>query len=189
MREIPITKGYVAIVDDADYGWLTEYKWQALVNVKRNVTHVYAIRSVKTARGRGVLMMHRAILPPPPGMLIDHINFSGLDNRRENLRVCTPSQNTARKRLVNNSYGLRGIEYRGGPRPWHGIVIKDGQRHYTDYVATPAEAVTARDALMIQLHGEFAITQAELEKNLPGVTAEVKSKIAAKIIPKVIHAP
>lgn len=179
MKEIPLTKGYVALVDDADYEWLHQWKWQALINQRPNVTHVYAIRSTKRDGRRRQVMMHREILPPPPGMLIDHINFNGLDNQRTNLRICSPSQNTVRKRLIQNLYGMRGIQYRGGPLPWVGYVMKDGRNRYTAHLPTPEAARDARDALARELYGEFAITHAELKKNLPDQGVGGKSNKSA----------
>lgn len=53
---------------------------------------------------RTVTRIHRAILNAPDGTVVDHINHNGLDNRRKNLRIATYSQNSANRRMKNDSY-------------------------------------------------------------------------------------
>ena len=58
----------------------------------------------------GCIMMHKFIMNAPKGMCVDHINHDGLDNRRENLRICTYSQNSQNKRRrVNSRSGYKGV--------------------------------------------------------------------------------
>ena len=89
MKEISLTKGLVAIIDDEDFERVSRYKWVSLKN-KRTV---YASRSSDLKGGKKTMYMHRFIMNPPSDMQVDHINGDGLDNRRVNLRVCTQSQN------------------------------------------------------------------------------------------------
>ena len=89
MENIELTKGKVAIVDDEDYKFLSQYKWGAFKN--RNI--YYAARMDYRGKKRKNILMHRVIMGEPTDMQIDHINGNGLDNRRINLRVVTQSQN------------------------------------------------------------------------------------------------
>ena len=96
MREIPLTQGRVAIVDDEDYEALNAFKW----NMSRRAHTVYAGRHARRKDGRCTReYMHRVVLamklrrPLAKGEQTDHINGEGLDNRRENLRLATRSQN------------------------------------------------------------------------------------------------
>ena len=96
MKTIPLTKGYVAKVDDSDFKWLSQWKWQA--NVVKN--RVYAVRQtfdpVAYSQGRkcrGKVMMHRAILGSINALDGEHKNGDSLDNQRHNLRPATSSQN------------------------------------------------------------------------------------------------
>jgi hypothetical protein len=85
MKEIKLTQGMVTKVDDTDYGWLSEMgKWQF-------DRYAYCTRVVNGKRKS--IRMHRLIMNPPEGMVVDHINGDRLDNRRENLRVTTQSVN------------------------------------------------------------------------------------------------
>src|SRR3990167_5170730 len=93
-REITLTQGKVAIVDEADYGWLAKYRWCAA----KLSDQFYAMRSAflegSTPKKKVSLYMAREILNVPDGMMVDHISGETLDNRRCNLRVCTRGQNT-----------------------------------------------------------------------------------------------
>ncbi len=92
MMIIPLTNGKYTFVDDRDYGYLMGWKWQVLEG--RNGRRC-AIRSSARKRGRKRrnMYMHRVIMNYSGNMHIDHVNNNALDNRRSNLRICTPSQN------------------------------------------------------------------------------------------------
>jgi len=87
MKQIPLTKGHVALVDDEDFEALSRFHWQFLSGYRTG----YAIRSKKPVPGR--LLMHREIMKCPAGLEVDHVNGDGLDNRRENLRLATHTLN------------------------------------------------------------------------------------------------
>lgn len=106
MKKIPLSRGKAALVDDADYDWLNQWKWTycARKNTGYAYRNVYA-NSQYVER----IYMHRAILMPLEDMETDHINGDGLDNRRSNLRSCTHTQN------VGNSRKQEGMtsQYKG----------------------------------------------------------------------------
>jgi hypothetical protein len=89
-REIVLTRGMVALVDDADFDWLNQWKWCAL----KTGSGFYAYR-IETKDGvqKGVLM-HRQITSARRDDKVDHRNRETLDNQRVNLRPCTPAQNS-----------------------------------------------------------------------------------------------
>jgi len=103
MKEIKLTRGLVAIVDDEDFEELNKLKWQALpVNYKLT----YAATSIHipgTTNGAKHPYMHRILLNPPKNRQIDHINGNGLDNRRENLRIVTKRQNQQNLHMKKSS--------------------------------------------------------------------------------------
>lgn len=103
MKEVLLTQGKVAIVDDIDYDNITRYKWQF---------NGYAYRTIKAGNKRRSLRMHRFVMGEAPvGMVTDHINGNKLDNRRNNLRFVTKSMNTmnyyAKSKKKNAKY--RGV--------------------------------------------------------------------------------
>jgi len=93
MKEIELTTNlrgcryskYVALVDDEDYDYLIQWKWNA--NIQKNV--VYAARSC----GSKKILMHREILNAPQNKMVDHKDHNGLNNQKNNIRLCTRSEN------------------------------------------------------------------------------------------------
>jgi HNH endonuclease/AP2 domain len=104
--------------------------------------------------------MHRFILDAPPGKIVDHVNGVGLDNRKENLRLCTTSQNSKNhRRHINNTSGYRGVSMRGGWRhrrkKWVAQINDAGKRVHPGYYATAEEASAAVEEYARKLHGAF----------------------------------
>ena len=83
-------KGYFAEIDDADLILIQSVNWQALPSGNTS----YASGITKTGGIKKPVLMHRLIMTCPAGMVVDHINGNGLDNRRENLRVVTHKENS-----------------------------------------------------------------------------------------------
>mgnify|MGYP001570422542 FL=1 len=99
MRKIALTKNKSALVDNEDFKYLNAYKWYA----HKNGNTFYALRSKPRGGGfpRKKLHMHREILKlkEGDGKIVDHINGDGLDNRRQNLRITSPRENTQNSSL------------------------------------------------------------------------------------------
>ncbi len=150
VRYIRLTRGKHAIVDAADDPALARHKWQA--QVRRDGRTCYAVR----ASGRQTVMMHREIMKPPKGMVVDHINGNGLDNRRCNLRICTQAQNMQNKRIgpIGRSR-FRGVSPLGDK--WQATVRYRGRNNYVGLFDDEVEAAKARDRKAFELAGEFAV--------------------------------
>lgn len=85
-REIQLSRGMVALVDEADFAAVNTSRWSFQPNRRIG----YAIRGVRDSDGKyRSQLMHRFIMDAPAGEFVDHINGNGLDNRRANLRLCT----------------------------------------------------------------------------------------------------
>ena len=94
MKEIQLTQGKVALVDDDDFKLLGQWIWCACK--QKNIYYAIATSFANKPYGQKTCssqMMHRIIMNAPKGMDVDHINHDGLDNRKENLRICTVSEN------------------------------------------------------------------------------------------------
>lgn len=117
MKEIQLTKGYVAIVDDEDFECVNRHKWVVLVNKERRTK--YVMRTETKDGKRAKVYLHRFITNPPEGMVVDHINGDGLDNRKENLRICTTSENQRNSHLHRKGHlpGVTSIK-RNGKTYW-----------------------------------------------------------------------
>lgn len=117
MPTIRLTKGYVALVDAADYAELSQYNWQARPG--GSAKHVYASRR----HGNGMALMHRQLFDFPAGMDVHHVNGDTLDNRRSNLQVVTRSYNLAQRRAFKTSKtGMKGVHKHGDK--WQMVVSK-----------------------------------------------------------------
>lgn len=96
MKEIKLTMNKIALVDDEDFKAVNKYKWQASRAPRGD--YFYATGLVGEPNNLKPVKMHNFIMRKRKGYEIDHINNNGLDNRRENLRYCTPAQNSANRR-------------------------------------------------------------------------------------------
>lgn len=149
MKTIPLTKGYVAQVDDEDFDALVSVRWCAQVLPGGLV---YAARY----DGAHYVYMHRVILGVTSG-LVDHENGNGLDNQRANLRPATKSTNAVNAKLAsNNSSGYRGVYRQRGHCRWHARVTVQGTVILLGTFDTAEEAARARDAAALQHFGPFA---------------------------------
>lgn len=155
---IPLTKGYVAWVDEADAEAVGKFKWRALIS---SGGHVYAERN---ERGKSILM-HREILGLPcPGSkpMVDHADRDSLNNRRINLRLCpagaTHNRANTRKQTKPCTSKYKGVYF----DRWHGR-FSAGVRFHGFYYRVgrfdnELDAAHAYDALAIELFGAFALT-------------------------------
>lgn len=147
MKEIPLTQGKVALVDDEDYEWLNQWKWRF---------GDYAIRTLPRDSGPiRFVRMHRLIMAAPAGLEVDHINGNPLDNRRKNLRLCSHAENT-RNTKIHNRTGFKGVQPNG--KGWTAKIKTLGKTKYIGFYRTPEEAAKAYDQKAVELFGEFART-------------------------------
>lgn len=151
MKEVPLTMGKVAIVDDEDYHILIKFKW--------HYGNGYAIRTVRAHDGsKETVYMHRYIYGSDiDGMEIDHIDCDKLNNRRNNLRLCTRSQNHKnRRKQSNNLSGHKGVYFCLRSRRWVSQIRYDGNRKYLGSFPDKQSARDAYADAAILYHGEFA---------------------------------
>jgi len=156
-RKIPLTQGQVAIVDADDYARLSKNKWYA---GGRRYAY-YAVRDYvcKRTKERVTVHMHRVILPVSAGLVVEHINGNGIDNRKANLRPATPAQNSRnRRRLAKNKTSrYRGVCRSKGRRLWLAVIIYNGRQIRHGSFADERDAAFAYDAAAKKYHKEFAV--------------------------------
>lgn len=153
MKEIPLTRGYVTIIDDADFEMISKWKWCTL----KTKWNVYAIHSVFRVGKRRHVYMHRLLLSAPDNVYVDHIDRNGLNNTRANIRLCSNAQNLWNSgKKKNNSSGYKGVSWQKRDRRWRAKIVFHGQRIHIGYFTDVIEAARAYDAKAIELYGEFA---------------------------------
>lgn len=109
-RLIPLTQGKYAIVDRQDFEYLSQFQWYTVRSHDNGQPISYAARSVNVNGKKVRSWMHVELMNTPPKLHTDHKNHNGLDNRRKNLRIVTPSINILNSRLrSDNTSGYKGI--------------------------------------------------------------------------------
>lgn len=155
-REIPLSRGLIAIIDEADFEWLNQWKWCAM-RIRKSQKY-YAVRSVWSNGKRYHVLMHRQILglakgDPRKG---DHVEPTAtLDNRRENLRIADAFQNqwNTRKKIQNTS-GYKGVSK--CPAGWTIAITTRSQGRIRKNFKYLWDAAQAQMLLAYLYHGEFA---------------------------------
>jgi hypothetical protein len=156
-KEIHLTQGQTAVVDDADFDSLASFRWRAF----RRRDKFYAVRT--GGWGNVMVLMHRQILDAAPGQAVDHKNGNGLDNRRCNIRIstrCGNQQNVAKRPGLSSKY--KGVCRRPSGK-WEASIY-DGPVNRRGHAAArylgrfdvELDAAMAYDAAARTSFGEFA---------------------------------
>ncbi len=118
MKKITLTQGYFALVDDEDFVWLSQYKWQ----VSKYPHTSYAVANIKIKNNKYInTRMHRLILGLKRGdnRQCDHIDHNGLNNQKSNLRICNRQQNNQNRKLSKHlSSKYKGVNWDKHTRRW-----------------------------------------------------------------------
>ena len=143
-------KGKFALVDDEDFDWLNHYTWYC---DKKG----YAI--CKPAKYKTGFAMARLIMNCPKGLQVDHINHNKLDNRQQNLRICSNQENNFNKPLnKNNTSGYKGVNsYIKNNKLFHRAYIKYNYKFiHLGHFPNEHWAAMAYDLNARAIFGEFA---------------------------------
>lgn len=138
-------------VDAEDYMFLSRFTW----HIKQNRKSFYAHTNVRLGGKTTTIGMHRLILGLPSSQ-IDHIDRDGLNNSKDNLRFCTPQENS-RNRVRHNPHGYRGVYKRNNSQFYSAQIMVGGKRRQRSGFKTPIEAARAYDELSKEHHGQFGI--------------------------------
>lgn len=152
MKEIKLTQGQVAIVDDWMFDELNQFKWYALFAPTTGT--YYAMRQDGKNRN-GKVRMHRVVARTPADLFCDHIDGDTLNNQGFNLRNVTVSQNAINRKGadVDNKLGIRGVEI--GYKGYRAYISINGKQKRFPTRRTLEEAISDRKQAEAQYYGEF----------------------------------
>jgi len=153
MKQIPLTQGKVALVDDDDFEVLSGYKWYC-------GNEGYAMRTAGTLkRGQRTIRMARFITDAPSDKQVDHIDGDRLNNQKCNLRLCSNLENcrNQRKPRIVTSSVFKGVHRHSGNKCWQAAIRHGGKQIYLGVFTDEEQAARAYDEAAKKYHGEFAL--------------------------------
>ncbi len=139
----------IAIIDAADRHLVSGYKWHLGGTGKR-----YVATNLKG--GSKTAYLHRIIMAPGPGEIVDHANGDPLDNRRKNLRIVTASENGLNRTHTSNPTGYKGVCYFPDKRKYQGRLNHNGGVYRGPYRDNPLDAAKDYDRLARGIGGNLA---------------------------------
>ncbi|MGA2679201.1 MAG: HNH endonuclease [Sedimentisphaerales bacterium] len=153
-RRIYLGEDKWTLLDVKDYYRLLIFKWI----IYGNGTNLYAVRHQLIEPNKTkTVYMHREIMNPPAGLVVDHRNCDGLDNRKDNLRFATHAQNTRnRRKKKNGSSQFLGVYFNKEKSTWDSQLRHNEKRIWVGRFKTEIDAARAYDAAARKYHGEFA---------------------------------
>ncbi len=160
MPELELKNVYnPAILDSEDFDRFSRFTWYA-----DKTGHVYGVGPEK---GSGKNQLSRLILNAPSGMVVDHINGNPLDNRKENLRLCSQSDNCRNRSLSkNNTSGFKGINFKKSSRRWGARASTRGERIHLGYFECREDAAARYDMFVVENNGVYASPNNVLSERL-----------------------
>jgi hypothetical protein len=153
MKEIKVSQGFIALVDDDHFEVLNQFKW----HIKKCGRTNYATANIKIDGKYKTITMHRFLLDAPKGVQVDHINHNGLDNQRDNLRFCSNSQNQMNRSPYKNcTSNFKGVSFYRKTKRWKAYIKLNGKRINLGHYKTEIEAAEVYNNKAKELFGEFS---------------------------------
>lgn len=159
MKKIFLTQNQHTLVDDVDFDSLFRFNWYAKWDKK--TASFYVGRNVRKENGKwSSITIHRQILglAPRDGIQVDHKNHDTLDNRRENLRLVSNTQNQYNQKVSKaNTSGHKGVSWSKRNRKWASHIRKDKRLIHLGYFSELKEAADAYDKAAHRLFGKYSL--------------------------------
>ena len=151
--KIPLTQGKWATVDKGDYELVKGYKWYAQ---RPTGSIYYAVTKIFKNGKPSTELMHRMLLNPAKGMVVDHQDHNGLNNSRSNIRTCTASENMYNTRRRKSRSGIRGVTWREERKKFIVRIRVNNKEIPLGAYADCREASKVYDDAAKKYHGKFA---------------------------------
>jgi hypothetical protein len=156
MKQIPLTQGKIALVDDADFEWLSQFKWYAQKTTYGGYTAARGC-SCWLNKKLHMILMHRQITSCPFQSIIDHKNHNPLDNRRINLRICSRTENNRNSNIsLRNTSGFKGVIWDKVLKKWRTRICFNKKQKHIGLYTTKVEAAKSYNDAAIKYFGEYA---------------------------------
>jgi len=161
MKEIRLTQGYLTLVDDEDFEYLSQWKWYAI----RTGRNMYATRNESSLQKKTIYMHREIIGNIENGFGVDHIDHNSLNNQRSNLRVASRAENLRNSRSgIGSSSKYIGVSFYKMYRKWRAQIMVNGKNKHIGYFESEIDAAKARDKSAIIHHKDFANLNFPIEK-------------------------
>ncbi len=151
IKEIPLTRGKTALIDNDDFERVNKIKWCATYNKGR----WYAAGHVPGTANK-VMSLHSFIMYSGKGIYVDHIDHNGLNNCKFNLRIATNRQNQ-HNRLAKKGKRFKGTTWRKGAHSWMARIVIDGKNKYLGDFKDERDAAIKYNEAAKKYFGEFAL--------------------------------
>jgi AP2 domain len=142
----------VTVVDDADYGVVSRYKWKVLVGSRTR----YAARTVRKNRKYQTVYLHRYLTGASADEQVDHRDGDGLNNQRANLRRCSATENRRNQGKYRGSSRFKGVSWRPDRNKWRATLVVAKRQVSLGYFKSEEGAALAYNRAAIEAFGEFA---------------------------------
>jgi hypothetical protein len=157
MRTLPLSQGYVALVDDEDFERLSKYKWHALICRRKDgsILQVYATRCFR--RGKTVLLQ-REVMNPSPSQYISPVDGNTLNCQKSNLSVVTREHRGGRgRKRLNTSSQYKGVSWSKRDKVWTASIGPDGVKKHLGSFKNERDAAQAYNEAARQTFGKDAV--------------------------------
>lgn len=151
MRHLKV-KDKEILLDDSDYDYFSKFKWYLQYSGK----NVYAQTKILVGGVFRTTYLHRLITDCPTGMVVDHINGNGLDNRRENLRICTHRDNCRNTDSRTGTSKYKGVSWHESRNKWTAQIHADGVKYHLGYFMSEVVAAKAYNKAAEEFHEGYA---------------------------------
>jgi hypothetical protein len=162
MKEIMLSDNiHSMLCDDEDFDLLSSISW--------TYTHGYATKSQWKQES---LFAHKLVMNVSQGQMVDHKDRNKLNNQKDNLRLCTDSQNQANKtKSKNNKSGYKGVCWNKSKQRYVARIGVNNKKVECGEFKSPHDAAIAYNNKAVELYGEFAVLN-EIDNSLPIITPE-----------------
>lgn len=162
---LPLTQGYFAKIDRADLPRVLRHSWS--VN-HRPTGDIYAQTTFRLGQRTNTISLHRFIMQPPPGVLVDHRDGDGLNCTRENMRLATVANNTRNRRKHRGaSSRYKGVYYHRRSGLWQAQAWHDRRPKYLGMFASEIDAAICYDIYTVVQADPFSRLNFPIENYLP----------------------